>query len=157
MKPICESLVQGQTETETTRFFTRLRPVQIFFSCPKHMQYQILGKSLERFSRFTRAVFTTRQTDRVLDFFQGWDLLRSSSRARNIFNTKFTKNRYEVFEIYESCIHGQTTRFFTNLKTTEYATNSIHNLSTRQHKIIRMFEWLFVKIFHFLSFYAAFK
>ena len=33
-----------------------------------------------------------------------------------------------------------------NMKTTEYGTNNIHNLSTVQHKIIWTYEYLFVKI-----------
>ena len=33
-----------------------------------------------------------------------------------------------------------------HMKTTEYGTKSIHNLSTGQHKIIRMYEKLFVEI-----------
>ena len=33
-----------------------------------------------------------------------------------------------------------------NMKTAEYGTNSIHNLSAGQHKIIRIQEKLFVEI-----------
>ena len=56
---IYERCVHGQTDRQLD-FFTNFRPIYIVFSCPK------IGvlKSFERFSRFTRVVFTDRMTDR---------------------------------------------------------------------------------------------